>query len=154
AARLRGAAVGGRAGHGAVGSRHRGRGGRGAGDRPVPRARAARAAARRRGRAHGGGARRGGGGVPHLVGRVELAACAGRTPWHRASALTKLALALLVVMLAVLAPTLARIVPLFALALLLALTSGLPVRVIGALLLYPLAFSTLFVIAAWNGTWV
>ena len=75
-----------------------------------------------------------------VLTRIDLIASAGRTPWHRASALAKLLLAAGLVLLAVFAPTLR-------------LTSRLPALLTLAAAGYPLAFSLLFVIARWDGTW-
>ncbi|HEY6865912.1 MAG TPA: CbiQ family ECF transporter T component [Candidatus Eisenbacteria bacterium] len=88
-----------------------------------------------------------------VLTRIDLGASAGRSPWHRASALAKLGLAVLVVLLAVLAPSLRLLVALHVLAWALALTSRLPARLVAAAALYPLAFSLLFVIGRWDGSW-
>ncbi len=89
----------------------------------------------------------------NIVGRLDLAASSGRSVWHRASALSKLLLTLLLVLLAVFSRSIALLVTLEALVWGLALSSRLPARVILTILVYPLAFSALFVIATWDGTW-
>jgi cobalt/nickel transport system permease protein len=91
--------------------------------------------------------------VIEVLTRIDYCASAGRTPWHRASALAKLLLAALLVLLAVFAPTLRLLLVLHALAWTLALTSRLPARLIAAAAGYPLAFSLLFVLGRWDGTW-
>ena len=68
--------------------------------------------------------------MSHLLARLDFHASAGGTPWHRASALTKLALAVALVGAAVAAPGLALLLALHAVAWTLALTSGLPARVL------------------------
>src|SRR5213593_4538204 len=88
-----------------------------------------------------------------VLTRIDLIASAGRTPWHRASALAKLLLAAGLVLLAVFAPSLRLLIALQALAWTLALTSRLPARLVAAAAGYPLIFATLFVIARWDGTW-
>ncbi len=88
-----------------------------------------------------------------VLTQIDYFASAGRTPWHRASAIAKLALAMTLVLLAVFAPTLRLLVALHALAWTLALTSRLPARLMAAAAFYPLAFSLLFVIGRWDGTW-
>jgi cobalt/nickel transport system permease protein len=88
-----------------------------------------------------------------VVGQVDLAAARGATPWHRASAITKLGLAGLVLALAVFTPSWRALVALHAAAWLLALTSGLKPRLLLALAAYPLLFTGLFVLASWDGTW-
>lgn len=87
----------------------------------------------------------------NVVGSVDLAASSGTTVWHRASALSKLVLALLLVMSAVFTKSLASLVLLAAIAWTLALSSRLPVRVTLALLVYPMTFAGLFVLATWSG---
>ncbi len=88
-----------------------------------------------------------------VLTRIDLIASAGRTPWHRASALAKLLLAAGLVMLAVFAPTLRLLLALHLLVWALVLTSRLPALLTLAAAGYPLAFSLLFVIARWDGTW-
>ena len=83
---------------------------------------------------------------------VDTIATAGRSPWHRASGLAKLALAFGLIALAVAAPSLRLLLALDALAVLLALTARLPLRLVMLALLYPLAFAALFVFARWDGT--
>lgn len=89
----------------------------------------------------------------HTLSRIDLYASAGRTPWHRASALAKLILGAGLVLLAVFAPGLRLLVALHVLAWLLALSSRLPARLVLGAAGYPLAFSLLFVVARWDGTW-
>jgi len=91
--------------------------------------------------------------VIDVVGRVDLAAATGTTAWHRASALGKLLLAALVLLVAVFTHSLALLAALHAVAWTLALSSRLPLRIVLALLVYPLVFSALFVLASWDGTW-
>ena len=88
----------------------------------------------------------------NIIGRVDLSASSGTTMWHRASALSKLGLALLLVLIAVFARSLPLLVVLHAVAWGLALSSRLPVRVILAMLGYPLLFTALFVAASWDGS--
>ena len=88
-----------------------------------------------------------------VLTRIDLIASAGRTPWHRASALAKLLLAAGLVLLAVFAPTLRLLLALHLLVWALVLTSRLPALLTLAAAGYPLAFSLLFVIARWDGTW-
>lgn len=88
----------------------------------------------------------------NIVGRVDLAASSGDTVWHRASAIGKLLLAGLLVLLAVFSHSVALLVALHLLAWGLALSSRLPPRVIAAMLGYPLVFTALFAVAQWDGT--
>ncbi len=83
---------------------------------------------------------------------IDHLASAGRTPWHRAGALSKLLLAGLIVLLAVFAPSLALLLGLYALAWVLALTGRLPWRLTLAASGYPLLFTLLFLVARWDGT--
>jgi len=91
--------------------------------------------------------------VIEVLTRIDLLASSGATPWHRASALGKLGLALLLILLAVSVPGLRALAALYAIAWLLALTSRLPARLVLAASGYPIAFSLLFVVGRWDGTW-
>jgi cobalt/nickel transport system permease protein len=84
---------------------------------------------------------------------IDYLASAARTPWHRASALGKLVVALAVVLSAVFAPGLPLLLAVHALAWVLALTSRLPVRLLAAAAGYPLLFSAVFIASQWDGTW-
>ena len=90
----------------------------------------------------------------NVVGRVDLAASSGGTVWHRASAIGKLLLAALVLLLVVFTGSPRLLVALHVLAWGLALSSRLPPRVILSMLIYPLMFGGLFVLATWDGTWL
>jgi len=90
--------------------------------------------------------------MSHPLARLDFHASAGSTPWHRASTLAKLALALAVVAAALAAPGLRLLLAVHALAWVLALSSGLPARVIAGAAGYPLIFSALFVVTLWDGT--
>ena len=87
------------------------------------------------------------------LAQIDYLASAGRTPWHRASALGKLLLALAILIVAVFAPGLRLLVAVHALTWSLALTSRLPGRLVGAAAGYPLLFSALFIASQWDGTW-
>jgi cobalt/nickel transport system permease protein len=87
------------------------------------------------------------------LARIDYLASTGRTPWHRASALGKLMLALAILIVAVFAPGLRLLVAVHALAWVLALTSRLPWRLVAAAAGYPLLFSVLFIATQWDGTW-
>ena len=89
----------------------------------------------------------------NIVGRVDLAAASGGTVWHRASALGKLSFTLLLLGIVVFSRSLPLLVALHLLAWTLARSSRLPWRVILTMLLYPLLFSALFVLATWDATW-
>jgi cobalt/nickel transport system permease protein len=90
----------------------------------------------------------------NVVGRVDLAASSGATVWHRASALSKLLFALLLLLVVVFTRSLPLLVALHLMAWTLALSSRLSPRVILTMLGYPLLFTGLFVVATWDGTWV
>ncbi|OGF16346.1 MAG: hypothetical protein A2W00_09190 [Candidatus Eisenbacteria bacterium RBG_16_71_46] len=89
----------------------------------------------------------------HIISQIDYLASAGTTPWHRASALSKLLLAAGLVGLAVFSPSLALLAALQLVAWTLALTSRLPGRLVAAAAGYPLLFSTLFILASWDGSW-
>ena len=88
----------------------------------------------------------------NTLAQIDYLASAGRTPWHRASALSKLLLALGLVLLAVFAPSLRLLFGLYAVAWVLALTGRLPWRLTLAASGYPIAFALLFLLARWDGT--
>lgn len=87
------------------------------------------------------------------LARIDYVASAGRTPWHRASALGKLLLALAALLLAVFVPGLALLAAVHAFVWTLVLTARLPGRLAVAAAGYPLIFSTLFILSHWDGTW-
>jgi len=90
--------------------------------------------------------------VINTLAQIDHVASAGRTPWHRASALSKLLLASGLVLLAVFAPSLRLLAGLYATAWALALSARLPWRLTLAASGYPLAFTLLFLLARWDGT--
>ena len=87
------------------------------------------------------------------LAQIDYLASTARTPWHRASALGKLIVALAILLLAVLAPGLRLLAALYALAWMLVLTSRLPWRLVAAAAGYPLVFSLLWIASEWDGTW-
>ena len=88
----------------------------------------------------------------NTLAQIDYVASAGRTPWHRASALSKLPFASGLVLLAVFAPSLRLLGALYAATWLLVLSSRLPWRLTLAAAGYPLAFTLLFLLARWDGT--
>jgi cobalt/nickel transport system permease protein len=91
--------------------------------------------------------------VINTIAQLDFLASSGRTPWHRASAVSKLALAAVAVALAVFAPGLPLQGALFVAALALAASSRLPVRLLAAAVGSPVLFTALFVALRWDGTW-
>ena len=87
------------------------------------------------------------------LAQIDYLASAGRTPWHRASALGKLLLALAILIVAVFAPGLRLLLAVHALTWSLALTSRLPGRLVAMAGGYPLLFSALYIGTQWDGTW-
>jgi cobalt/nickel transport system permease protein len=88
----------------------------------------------------------------NTLAQIDYLATAGRSPWHRASAISKLVLAFGLVLLAVFAPSLGLLVVLYAVVWILAVTGRLPGRLTLLASGYPLAFALLFVLARWDGT--
>ena len=86
-----------------------------------------------------------------LIRRLDDLASLGRSPWHRASALGKLLLALLLVFASLASRALPAVLALQAIAWLLVLTAGLPWRLIVAAAAYPLFVAALFVGVTWGG---
>jgi len=86
------------------------------------------------------------------LSQLDYCASVGRSPWHRATALGKLLLALGAIAIAVFAPTLRLLVATHAVVWVLATSSRLPGRVVLAAAGYPLVFSALFVASRWDGT--
>jgi cobalt/nickel transport system permease protein len=91
--------------------------------------------------------------VINTLAQIDYVASAGRSPWHRASALAKLVLAGAAVLLAVFAPALKLQLALYAIAWALALSSLLPLPLLAAAAGYPLLFALLFALVRWDGTW-
>jgi len=87
------------------------------------------------------------------LARIDWHASASHSPWHRASALGKLLLAALLVLLAIFAPSLSLLVTVHLIAWALALSSRLPFRMVLGAAAYPLFFSLLFAIVTWDGAW-
>ncbi len=81
----------------------------------------------------------------NALARIDQAASAGHTVWHRASALSKM-------LLAVFAPSVRLLLCLYGMTWVLALTSRLPWQLALVASGYPLAFSLLFLLARWDGT--
>ena len=88
----------------------------------------------------------------NTLAQIDYVASSGSTPWHRASALTKLLFASGLVLLAVFAPSLRLLGGLYAVVWALVLTARLPWRLTLAASGYPLAFTLLFLLARWDGT--
>jgi len=86
-----------------------------------------------------------------LIGRLDLLANSGRTPWHRSSALGKLVLVLGVVLAAIATRSLSLLVALHLVAWSLVLSCRMPWRIVVAAASYPLLIAGLFVIASWGG---
>ena len=86
-----------------------------------------------------------------LIRRVDDLASLGESPWHRASAIGKLALALLLIGASLASHTLSAVLALQAIAWVLVLTARFPWRIVVAAAAYPLAVSALFVLVTWGG---
>lgn len=87
------------------------------------------------------------------LAHIDYLASTGRSPWHRASALGKLLLALALLGVAVFTPSLRLLIAVHALAWALALSSRLPVRLVAVAASYPLLFAALFILGRWDGSW-
>ena len=85
--------------------------------------------------------------------QIDYLASAGRSPWHGASAISKLGLTLLFVMLAVFTPSWAALLGLLLTAFALTISAQLPPRLIVAAASTPILFSMIFVVAHWRGDW-
>ncbi|MEO5989846.1 MAG: energy-coupling factor transporter transmembrane component T [Candidatus Eisenbacteria bacterium] len=83
--------------------------------------------------------------------QIDYLASAGRSPWHRASAISKMGLTLLFVVLAVFTASWGTLLGLLATSLLLCFSARLPVALIGAAAATPVLFSAVFVFAHWTG---
>lgn len=84
--------------------------------------------------------------------QIDYLASSGRSPWHHASALGKLLLAGLVVMLAVFTTSWMLLLTLLVTVLTLCLSARLPTRLILAAAAAPFFFSFVFIVATWAGT--
>ena len=87
------------------------------------------------------------------LAQVDDWASSGASVWHRASALSKMALVAMLVGSAIASHSVAYLAALYLTVWLLVATAGLPLRPVLQLSLYPVAFSLLFLIARWDGTW-
>jgi len=87
-----------------------------------------------------------------LIGRLDAIANADSTPWHRASAIGKLMLALGIVLAVVLSRSLPLVMALHGLAWALVLSCRMPWRIVVAAATYPLLVSGLFIVAVWGGS--
>ena len=83
--------------------------------------------------------------------QVDYLASAGRSVWHRASALTKLVAASAAVFAAVFVPGWLALVVLLATAIALTISAQLPPRLILAAATTPVLFALIFVAASWHG---
>jgi cobalt/nickel transport system permease protein len=92
--------------------------------------------------------------VINTIAQIDFVASAGRSPWHRASAMPKLVLAGGAIVLAVFAPGLRLQLALYAIGWLVALSSLLPLRLVAAAAGYPLLFSVLYIALRWDGSWI
>lgn len=86
-----------------------------------------------------------------LIADLDVIAGSGRSPWHRASALSKMLLALTLVSLALVFSEPRPLLAIHAVAWLVALTSRLPARLLIAAVAYPALFSLFFLILTWSG---
>jgi cobalt/nickel transport system permease protein len=91
--------------------------------------------------------------VINTLAQIDWIASAGRSPWHGASAVSKLLLVALALGLAIGAPSLSLQLALYATAWALVGTSRLPARLVLAAAGYPLLFIGLVVALRWDGTW-
>jgi cobalt/nickel transport system permease protein len=89
--------------------------------------------------------------VINTFAQVDYLASAGRTVWHRASAITKLVAAMTAVAAAVFVPGWVALAVLLVTAIALTLTAQLPLRLILAAAATPILFALLFVLASWHG---
>ena len=85
--------------------------------------------------------------------QIDYLASAGRSPWHRASALAKLLLAALYVTIAVSTPSWGALAVLLATALVLCATAQVPGRLMLAAATTPMLFSAIFVLAHFRTDW-
>ncbi len=85
--------------------------------------------------------------------QIDFLASAGRSPWHRASALAKLLLAGLYVTLAVITPSWGTLVVLLVTALALCASAQVPRRLMLAAATTPMLFSFIFVLAHFRTDW-
>lgn len=83
--------------------------------------------------------------------QIDYLASAGRTAWHRASAVSKLALALALVGVAVFSPSWLVLALTLATALALCLTARMPAGLVAAAASTPLLFAFIFVVAHFRG---
>jgi cobalt/nickel transport system permease protein len=84
---------------------------------------------------------------------VDYWASAGRSPWHRASAGSKLLLAAVLLGAAVFSSSVPFLIALHALVWTMVILARLPAGRVAALAAYPAVFSAMFILSRWDGTW-
>jgi energy-coupling factor transporter transmembrane protein EcfT len=89
--------------------------------------------------------------VINTLAQVDYLASAGRSVWHRASAVVKLGATLALVGAAVFMPGWPALSVLLATAIALVLTARLPLRLLFAAIATPIVFALVIVVASWNG---
>jgi cobalt/nickel transport system permease protein len=89
--------------------------------------------------------------VINTFAQIDFLASAGRTPWHRASAISKLVLALALVGVAVFSPSWLVLALTLATALALCVTARMPAGLVAAAASTPLLFAFIFVVAHFHG---
>lgn len=87
----------------------------------------------------------------NTLAQIDYLACAGRSPWHRASALGKLVLAAAFVGVAVVTPSWAVLLAMLLGAIALTSSARMPAGLIAAAASTPMLFAAIFVFANWNG---
>ena len=86
-----------------------------------------------------------------LLTQIDQLAARGQSPWHRASALSKLALAAGILAVAVFSPSLRLLIAVHGMAWLLVVTGRVPLRLAVVAATYPLLFSVLVAVGRWDG---
>jgi cobalt/nickel transport system permease protein len=84
---------------------------------------------------------------------VDYWASSGRSPWHRASAASKLVLAAALVGASVFSTSLPFLAAMFALLWAMIVVARLPAGRVALLAAYPVLFSGLFIVSRWDGSW-
>jgi cobalt/nickel transport system permease protein len=87
------------------------------------------------------------------LARVDLWASSGRSVWHRASALSKLLFVAVTLGVILFAPSLPFIAGLYLALCALVILAGVPLGSAILLGLYPVLFSSLYLLANWEGDW-
>jgi cobalt/nickel transport system permease protein len=87
------------------------------------------------------------------LSRVDLWASSGHSVWHRASALSKILFVIVMLGVVLFSHSVAFVLTVYAAVCALVVLAGVPLGPAVLLALYPVLFSSLYLLSRWDGTW-